>query len=62
VAAVLAEAASRAASYMVAVNLPELADAAMRTKLQGNIDETVRHCEGHCRSVEVFVRALLETK
>jgi glutamate formiminotransferase/formiminotetrahydrofolate cyclodeaminase len=62
VASVLAEAAARAAWYMVAVNLPELTDVAMRTKLRGNIDETVRHCEGYRRSIEAFVRRNLETK
>jgi len=56
VAAVLAEAAARAAWYMVSVNLPELTDAAMRTKLRGYVDETVRHCESYRRSVEDFVR------
>lgn len=62
VAAVLAEAAARAAWYMVAVNLGELTDAAMRTKLRGNIDETIRRCEGNRRSVEAFVRHHLETQ
>jgi len=62
VAAVLAEAAARAAWYMVAVNLPQLSDAATRTRLRGNIDETIRHCEGYRRSVETFVRSYLETK
>lgn len=62
VAAVLAEAAARAAWYMVAINLPELTDAATRTKLRGNIDETIRHCESYRRSVEAFVRRHLETK
>jgi formiminotetrahydrofolate cyclodeaminase len=62
VAAVLAEAAARAAWYMVAFNLPELTDAATRTKLRGNIDETIRHCEGYRRSVEAFVRRYLERK
>jgi formiminotetrahydrofolate cyclodeaminase len=62
VAAVLAEAAARAAWYMVAINLPELTDASMRTKVRGNIDETIRHCEGYRRSVEAFVRRCLDTK
>ena len=62
VAAVLAEAVARAAWYMVTVNLPQLSDAATRTKLRGNIDETIRHCEGYRRSVETFVRSYLETK
>ena len=62
VAAVLAEAAARAAWYMVAVNLPQLADTTTRTKLRGNIDETIRHCECHRRSVETFVRSHLETE
>jgi formiminotetrahydrofolate cyclodeaminase len=62
VAAVLAEAAARAAWYMVAVNLPQLADTTTRTKLRGNIDETIRHCECHRRSVEAFVRSHLETE
>jgi len=62
VAAVLAEAAARAAWYMVAVNLPELTDAARRTNLRGNIDETIRHCEGYRKSIEAFVRRYLETK
>ncbi len=62
VAAVLADAAARAASYMVAVNLPELTDAELRTRLRGNIDQTVKHCEDHRRSVEEFVRARLESR
>ena len=62
VAAVLAESAARAAWFMVAVNLPELTDVATRTKLRGNIDETIKHCEGYRRSVEAFVRRHLETK
>ena len=62
VAAVLGEAAARAAWYMVTINLPELADAARRAKLRGNIEETVHHCEGYRRSVEAFVRRHLETK
>jgi len=62
VATVLAEAAARAAWYMVAANLPELTDAAVRAKLRENIDETIRHCEGHRLSVETFVRRHLEKK
>jgi len=62
VSAVLAEAAARAAWYMVAVNLPELTDAATRTKLQGNIAETIRHCEVYRRSIEAFVRCHLQPK
>lgn len=62
VAAVLAEAAAQAAWHMVAVNLPELTDATMRTKLRGNSDETIHHCEAYHRSVESFVRCYLETK
>ncbi len=60
VAAVLVEAAARAAWYMVTVNLPELTDAAMRAKLRGNIDETIRRCEAYRRSVEAFVRRCVE--
>lgn len=62
VAAVLAEAAARAAWYMVTVNLPELTDAGTRTKLRGNIDESVRHCESYRRSVEAFVRLYLSRR
>jgi formiminotetrahydrofolate cyclodeaminase len=61
VAAVLAEAAARAAWYMASVNLPELTDAPARTKLRANIDETVRHCGDHRRSIEVYVRRHLES-
>ena len=59
-AAVLAEAAARASWYMVAVNLPELVDAATRTRLRGHIAEAVAHCDGHRRSIEAFVRRHLE--
>jgi len=62
VAAVLADAAARAAWYMVAVNLPQLADAASGARLSENMDQTVRHCECYRRSVEGYVRNYVESK
>jgi formiminotetrahydrofolate cyclodeaminase len=58
VAAVLAEAAARAAWYMVTVNLPEVADAATRTKLREGIDKTLQHCHSSAGSIEGFVRCV----
>ena len=62
VAAVLAEAAARAAWYMVTVNLPEVAHAATRTKLREGIDQTLQHCQSSARSIEAFVRGRLENR
>jgi len=62
VAAVLAEAAARAAWYMVTVNLPEVVHAATRTKLREGIDQTLQHCQSSARSIEGFVRGRLENR
>jgi len=62
VAAVLAEAAARAAWYMVTVNLPEVAHAATRTKLREGIDKTLQHCQSSARSIEGSVRGRLEDR
>jgi len=62
VAAVLAEAAARAAWYMVTVNLPEVAHAATRTKLRQGIDQTLQHGQSSARSIEGFVRGRLENR
>ncbi len=61
VAALLAEAAARTAWYMAATNLPELADAGKREKIREAIQETIKHCVDHSRSIENYVRRCLES-
>lgn len=60
VAAVLAQGAARAARYMVLVNVGQLDDAGMRSKLAGSMEEIVRHCDTRLASIEGFVRQHLE--
>ncbi len=55
-ACVLAEAAARAASFMVAVNVPELPDADLRARLLGDVDSIVGRCRDARTSIESFVR------
>ncbi len=59
-AAVIAHAASEAARFMVAVNLPELSDQDVRRKLLDEINETVEHCRQRREAVERFVNDALE--
>lgn len=60
VAAVLAQGAARAARYMVLVNLGQLDDAGMVSKLAGSVDKMVGHCDTRLASIEGFVRRRLE--
>ncbi len=60
IAAVLAEATSRAARYTVQVNVVELSDPALRARLLGNIDAMIQRGAGHCDSIQTLVRDHLE--
>jgi len=59
VAAVLADATARAASYSVRVNLVELADDAMRVRIVTDVEQTVQRCIEHRDSIEAYVRRRL---
>jgi formiminotetrahydrofolate cyclodeaminase len=59
VAAVLADGAARAARYTVRVNLPELSDAASRSRLLADIDRIVARGERLRSAVERFVDGTL---
>lgn len=60
IAAVLADAAARAARYTVQINARELSDVAERAKLLSDADEILEHCARHCESIETYVRGHLE--
>ncbi len=60
IAAVLANAAARAARYTVFVNAGELSAVAERAKLLSDADEILEHCARHCDSIETYVRGHLE--
>lgn len=60
IAAVLADATARAARYTVRVNVPELAEAAKRSRILTEIDGIAENCRRHCESIEAFVRGHLE--
>ncbi len=60
VAAVLAEATTRAARYTALVNVAELRDHNLRVKFLGDIDRMIERGSGHCRSIEGFVQDHLE--
>ena len=60
IAAVLADATTRAARYTVHINAGELDDAAQRAKVLADVDAMVAHGERHRASVETFVRERLE--
>lgn len=60
IAAVLAEAASRAARYTILVNVAELSDPALRVRLLGNIDAMIQRGAGHAGSIQTLVRDHLE--
>ena len=60
VAAVLADAAARAAAYSVRVNARDLADEVTRAKVSADMEETLTHCVRRRESVESFVRDQLE--
>ncbi len=60
IAAVLAEAASRAARYTIQVNVAELSDPALRVRLLGNIDAMIQRGAGHAGSIQTLVRDHLE--
>lgn len=52
VSAVLAEATTRAARFMVKVNLPELSDAARRDRFRGDIDRIVEQARIRVEGIE----------
>ena len=60
IAAVLADATTRAARYTVHINAGELDDGALRAKVLDDVDTMVAHGERHRASVEAFVRERLE--
>jgi len=60
-AAVVTLASARAARYMVLVNVPELDDDAMRSRVTREIDRTLLHCRDHETSIERFVDDALES-
>jgi formiminotetrahydrofolate cyclodeaminase len=62
VAAVLAQATARAAWYSVRVNVRELTDTTLRTRVMADIDQTVDRCAPPTESIESFVRVHLEGK
>jgi len=61
VSAVLADAAARAARYIVGINLTELKDADMRKKLFSDVDQMLQRCDRSRGSIESFVRTRLES-
>jgi formiminotetrahydrofolate cyclodeaminase len=54
-AAVIAEAAIRAARFMVWVNVPELTDASLRPRLLSEIDTIAAHGAAACAAIESFL-------
>ncbi len=60
IAAILAEATSRAARYTIQVNVAELSDPALRVRLLGNIDAMIQRGADHAGSIQTLVRDLLE--
>jgi formiminotetrahydrofolate cyclodeaminase len=60
VAAVLSDAAAQAAAYSVRVNVGELGDTSLSTKITGDINKTIDHCARHRESIEAYVRSRLE--
>ncbi len=56
IAAVLAEAAARAARYTVRINACELADQKRQARILSDIDATVEHAESRRASIEAFIR------
>lgn len=60
IAAVLCEAAVRAARYTVHVNLPELCDKNTGERIKNELDTISQHSVERCRSIEGFVREPLE--
>jgi formiminotetrahydrofolate cyclodeaminase len=59
VAAVLAHATARAASYSVRINVAELTDEGMRERIVTDVEQTVQRCTEHCDSIEAYVRGHL---
>lgn len=59
VAAALADGTVRAAKFTVLVNLGELADEAMRTKLTGDVTRIETHAGQRSRSIQDYVRGQL---
>ena len=60
VAAVLAEATTRAARYTVLVNVAELRDPDLRVKFLSDVDRMIERGSGHCRSIQGFVQDHIE--
>ena len=60
VAAVVADAASSAASYTISVNAGQLDGRAKATSIRDEIQHIVQHCARHREAIEVFVRDRLE--
>lgn len=60
VAAVLAHAAAQAAAFSVRINLKELTDTALRTRIASDLDRTLAHCNEHHAAVQAYVGAVLE--
>jgi len=60
VAAVLADAAARAASYSVRINLPELPDAELRARILAELEDHLRRADRYRLSIEEHVRTDLE--
>jgi len=60
VAAVLAEAAARAAEYSVRVNLPQLTDHARRAMIVEDLERTVSRCAAYRNEIEAFVHRALQ--
>ncbi len=60
VAAVLADAAARAAAYSVRINVPELPDAEIRTRILAELEDNLRRAGRYRLSIEEHVRTDLE--
>ncbi len=61
VAAVLAEAAARAAAYSVRINLHELTDPSQKTRIASEIDTIIAHCRDKRDAIEAYVNGQLES-
>jgi len=60
VAAVLAHATAQAAAFSVRINLKELADSELRTRIASDLERTLARCQEHRDAVQAYVGALLE--
>ncbi|UCE59956.1 MAG: cyclodeaminase/cyclohydrolase family protein [Phycisphaerales bacterium] len=60
IAAVLADAAARAAAYSVLVNAREITDASVKAKVLSDLGAMLEHCAQHRESIEATVADRLE--